>query len=1474
MPQQTKIFRVFVSSTFTDMVEERNKLQEFVFPRLRELAEDNNCRFQAIDLRWGVSEEASFDQQAMNICLKEIERSQSISPRPNFIILLGDRFGWCPLPYAIPVSEMDLMVKYMIKEEIELTLWLEKPEEAIEMISWNNGKPTGTKGWYRKDENAIPPEYVLQPRMKNTIFEVSELWESQVEHPLLNILKRTAKQAGLSNDELVKYTLSATGQEILHGAMNVEDAQDHVFGFFRTITNPEKLKGTPEENIYLGSNSELSQQQCILKGKLKQKLKVNPDGNIHEFTVEWQGREFTTDHIGSLPNNLKDCLKLNSNEKTPQNFCEAVWLRLSQVIIAEAEKLKIVDPLDNELETHTEFGQDRASFFVGREDNLSQIVDYLENSNPHLLAIWGKSGAGKSSLIAKSIEEAQTKYKTAMSIFRFIGATPESSNVRKLLESLCRQLTRVYKGDEKAIPSDSRELVQELYKRMALAGEVKSIIIFIDALDQLEELDYTIISGLLVQKLPPNVKMVISSLPGELMDVLENHLPSTSILEVKALSLNEGAELLNKWLKNYKVNRCLTKEQTTDILSKFEKGGGLPLYLKLSFEDAQHWHSYDDLPVMSGIKPGLSDDIPGIIRDLFCRLLQESQHGKVIVERVLGYLAAVRKGLTEDELIDLLWEQDGEMRTDFLRRSPNSPITDQMPVIIWSRLFMDLKPYLKERQVDDIFVISFYHRQVLEVAIEYFLQGDSKRLRHRSLANKFENASRGNGNNYSPNKRAISEFAYHYRICNDEKKLKDIYSNMSYICNFIKCHNAFDLKQEISFVPYSCIDNEVRSFISNTAFILAKNPEQAPQLIYKEMGKVSFREQAELLAVRPWIKADRIHLENKAEENLISVIPALSKEMHIQASCIAQKANIAFVHNASEKIELLSTDDIHPIGEISLTTKPPVTIKKLLCGNMGNLLALVYDNGRIEVLRIIYNKKGNILSTQCIHTGICVTGKFGAISAFSSFDEIIYQDSDTERQIVRLKIGVNGEILNEYMPSESKTLMSYFGNDVRCFVWKDKNEYLLVLSESHITIKASYKLLAICKFGDRLIVSTEESNLLIYRLPNAEIEKAISNRLPIISICKTDSDILLMTDRHGNILSLDNNLNLIEHGRCSQDLYDDYPSAIYFTGNSGVFYISQRRCVTLSSGTSSINNVIIVDGEKEYPNILKYSRSNGFELSIGRRSFYPLKQDLLKNHNEFEYANFKVAWSPSGTVAYSKTTNCVTIENSEQSINHETESEIVKIIYYDNLDVFLVLCCSGELYDMSIDYPDNIPFKVPMSNSGNYLMELCGKYVCIVSMNVLSSSFSINTYTETVLSIYNPLKSGSSIKLNVVDCQHIDNYQTQIKSISYNQEVNSLFLYREGIIEQWHLDNPKEYNITKSDYIGDRNALLSFCAYKNGGLFVSTNNTLKLQTMLSQKATAELSSYRTITFLSQMMGKYGYFIENNQIIYTFKIEEE
>lgn len=94
--------RVFISSTFIDMHEERDELVKFIFPQLRDLCESRGVIWGEVDLRWGITDEESADGQVLPICLAEINDC-----RPYFICLLGERYGWVPneLPASILESE-------------------------------------------------------------------------------------------------------------------------------------------------------------------------------------------------------------------------------------------------------------------------------------------------------------------------------------------------------------------------------------------------------------------------------------------------------------------------------------------------------------------------------------------------------------------------------------------------------------------------------------------------------------------------------------------------------------------------------------------------------------------------------------------------------------------------------------------------------------------------------------------------------------------------------------------------------------------------------------------------------------------------------------------------------------------------------------------------------------------------------------------------------------------------------------------------------------------------------------------------------------------------------------------------------------------------------------------------------------------------------------------------------------------------
>ena len=167
---------------------------------------------------------------------------------------------------------------------------------------------------------------------------------------------------------------------------------------------------------------------------------------------------------------------------------------------------------------------------------------------------------------------------------------------------------------------------------------------------------------------------------------------------------DEAAQLLDLWLDQDQLRRrTLQPRQRDQVLDAFAQMG-LPLYLRLAFEEARRWKSYPR-PTDTALRAS----VDGIIHEnLLGRLAAE--HGKPMVSRALGYLCAARRGLSEDEMLDVL-SSDTDVFTDFRERAQHDPPEQRLPVIVWSRLYFDLEPYLAERETHGTPVLNFYHRQ-------------------------------------------------------------------------------------------------------------------------------------------------------------------------------------------------------------------------------------------------------------------------------------------------------------------------------------------------------------------------------------------------------------------------------------------------------------------------------------------------------------------------------------------------------------------------------------------------------------------------------------------------------------------------------------------------------------------------------------------------------------------------------------------
>lgn len=783
LPQRHRpVIRVFVSSTFSDLKFERNALQANVWPVLERYCQQRGFQFQAIDLRWGVPTEAGLDHRTMRICFEELRRSQETSPRPNFLILLGDRYGWRPLPEEISTDEFQKLENAVTAESASLKV---------------------LKAWYPLDANAIPAVHILRSRRDSPDghdYTDLQKW-NEVQEVLWSIINRAfppdqlvtrfdlTPVPGASLGEvpsIVRFQASATEQEIWHGALQASDSSRHVFAFVRKLQNLKeavlqarsdqvrKLKDfvdlTPEGQFDLVAQNAHEALRTTLRERL--------GNNYCEITTtarlvppsEQNELDVSTDHVDALCKEVRTKLEQVIDREIDdyqQGARPVIAQQADSASSRPSTRVSVTRELELEIQEHVRFGRERApqGGFVGRSPEIRKLQDYLAGDDRQPLVVYGPSGTGKTALLAHvalpvvTLPGESIPSGTPVTLLRFLGTTPATSAVRPLLTSLCRQL-RDYFPLVAELPSDFNELTNEFHSQLARATPGRPIQLFLDALDQLDDADAGRYLGWLrlspSQPLPEHVKLVVSCLSDADDDPAGTpyrRLSHPQLLDkgiaLEELSPEEAVALLfERWLKSSleqeepltdpfgRPRRTLTTDQRDVIQQHICRPDASecrrPLYLKILFEEARLWRSFDQVPP-------LGDSVHALLQSLFRRLRRPDQHGR-IVQPALGYIISARYGLTENELLEILFADPGyKAHLDQFNATTGHEFplgAKRIPIALWARFRYDLAPYLAERAAPGGTVLNFYHRQVGQFVRQWLLEDrpSASYFRQRRLA--------------------------------------------------------------------------------------------------------------------------------------------------------------------------------------------------------------------------------------------------------------------------------------------------------------------------------------------------------------------------------------------------------------------------------------------------------------------------------------------------------------------------------------------------------------------------------------------------------------------------------------------------------------------------------------------------------------------------------------------------------------------
>eukprot|EP01127_Copromyxa_protea_P014003 TRINITY_DN3838_c0_g2_i1.p1 TRINITY_DN3838_c0_g2~~TRINITY_DN3838_c0_g2_i1.p1 ORF type:complete len:2315 (-),score=541.03 TRINITY_DN3838_c0_g2_i1:41-6064(-) len=472
-------------------------------------------------------------------------------------------------------------------------------------------------------------------------------------------------------------------------------------------------------------------------------------------------------------------------------------------------ELPTLDPFELERSYHQAFVQQQTERFVGRTEVLSQMKKFVEGYQMQLMVITGSAGDGKSSLLANFASDYATKNPGTFVLPHFVGASPNSTDIRSAIHRLCVELKQTFQLSE-SIPEDFKDLCTTFASMLESASFKGKFVLIIDAINQFDEkIERSHYLEWLPSKLP--CKVIVSTLNDS--KILENlkhprFRPILTEVPLPPLEIKERTELVRSTLWKYhkKLDEKPMNTQMRVLLRKADAGN--PLYLTVACEELRVFGVYER--VSDRIKR-MSDKLPRLFEEVLKRL--ENDHGQQLVQDACSLVITSRGGLVESELVSLLGLDSCDVK--------------------WSGFLRSLSPFLKPS--GDMGEISFFHDAFKFAVQKRYITNSRSKVKYDSmLADYFYQVLDPYKTGEWPgcsNVRAVSELPHHLVEAERWTDLRNVLCDLSFIevkalhgmtNSLISDYN----EATKSGLKYSCLAEikDFREFVKSCSHVIAKNP--------------------------------------------------------------------------------------------------------------------------------------------------------------------------------------------------------------------------------------------------------------------------------------------------------------------------------------------------------------------------------------------------------------------------------------------------------------------------------------------------------------------------------------------------------------------------------------------------------------------------------------------------------------------------
>ena len=410
---------------------------------------------------------------------------------------------------------------------------------------------------------------------------------------------------------------SVTEMEILHGVLRNPAMADHSLFYFRDPDYINHLPDGSDPADFVAESSFAAKKLADLKERIRTE---HATAGLH--------------------------YKPRENYPDPDALGELVLADFTSIIDKLYPKTDIPDPLDQEAMRHDAYAASRRVAFIGRGELLRQMDEHISVSGALPLVLTGESGCGKSSLLAEWSAHWRAKNPEDLVIQHFIGSTSKSADWQGLVRRILGELKRAFSIDDE-LPEKLRAALQEWLTK---AAGKRRVVLVIDALNQISTDDPAAKQlGWLPFAIPPNVRLLVSSLSGETLESLRKR--NWYELKVPLFGSSDIVSAAEAYFNIY------SKKLPGGILAKLEATPAAnPLYLRSVLDELRQFGRHEELEAKAKEYLEASD-----LSSLFDRILTrwDEDFGRNpvhpdLVRRTLCLVACSRFGLSEKELLDLL----------------------------------------------------------------------------------------------------------------------------------------------------------------------------------------------------------------------------------------------------------------------------------------------------------------------------------------------------------------------------------------------------------------------------------------------------------------------------------------------------------------------------------------------------------------------------------------------------------------------------------------------------------------------------------------------------------------------------------------------------------------------------------------------------------------------------------------------------